>query len=160
MYTMKHIFIVYIEYVKYIYQTNDGGIGHYSLWMPDLGEDKEASGGRDPSTFSLALFRHRRGGPPGHLGNSQTPNPVYMPYKMNCKDPHTGSYHHHKPLIAAIVDSLLHRAELGLTTVLHKIRGVYWHRPRGLGLVRPGLLAEDAGCPPHLLVVGAENSPP
>ena len=33
------------------------------------------------------------------------------------------TYHHHKPLIAAIVDSLLYRSELGLTTILHKIRG-------------------------------------
>ena len=33
------------------------------------------------------------------------------------------TYHHHKPLIAAIVDSLLYRAELGLITILHKIRG-------------------------------------
>jgi len=27
------------------------------------------------------------------------------------------TYHHHKPLIAAVVDSLLHRAKLGLTTI-------------------------------------------
>ncbi len=33
------------------------------------------------------------------------------------------TYHHYKPLIAAIVDSLLYRAELGLTTILHKVRG-------------------------------------
>ena len=34
------------------------------------------------------------------------------------------TYHHHKPrILAAIVDSLLYRAELGLTTILHKIRG-------------------------------------
>jgi ribonuclease HI len=33
------------------------------------------------------------------------------------------TYHHHKPLIAAIVDSLISRSELGLTTILHKIRG-------------------------------------
>ncbi len=31
--------------------------------------------------------------------------------------------YHHKPLIATIVDSLIYRAELGLTTILHKIRG-------------------------------------
>ncbi len=33
------------------------------------------------------------------------------------------TYHHHKSLITAIVDSLLYRAELGLPTILHKIRG-------------------------------------
>ncbi len=33
------------------------------------------------------------------------------------------TYHQHKPLIAAIVDSLLYRAELGLITILHKIKG-------------------------------------
>jgi ribonuclease HI len=38
------------------------------------------------------------------------------------KPSHT-TYHHHKPLIAAIVDSLLYIAELGFTTILHKIRG-------------------------------------
>jgi hypothetical protein len=32
-------------------------------------------------------------------------------------------YHHHKPLLAAIVDFLLYRAKLGLPTILHKIRG-------------------------------------
>jgi hypothetical protein len=32
------------------------------------------------------------------------------------------TYHHHKPLITAIVDSLLYRAELVLTSILHKIR--------------------------------------
>ena len=32
-------------------------------------------------------------------------------------------YHHHKPLIKAIVDILLYRAGLGLPTVLHKTRG-------------------------------------
>ena len=35
--------------------------------------------------------------------------------------------------------------------------GACSHRPRGSGLVGPGLLAEDARCPPHLLVVGARN---
>jgi hypothetical protein len=33
------------------------------------------------------------------------------------------NYHHHKPLISAIVDILLYRAKLGLPTALHKIRG-------------------------------------
>ena len=30
------------------------------------------------------------------------------------------------------------------------VRGTCWHRPRGRGLVGPGLLAEDAKCPPPL----------
>ncbi len=33
------------------------------------------------------------------------------------------TYHHHKPLAIAIVDYLLYKAELGLPTTLHKIRG-------------------------------------
>ncbi len=32
-------------------------------------------------------------------------------------------YHHHKPLITSILDTLLYRAGQGLPTVLHKIRG-------------------------------------
>jgi ribonuclease HI len=32
-------------------------------------------------------------------------------------------YHHHKPLITAIVKSLQYRIRLGLATILHKIRG-------------------------------------
>jgi ribonuclease HI len=36
--------------------------------------------------------------------------------------PSRTAYHHHKPLITAIIDSLLYRAELGLPTILHKIR--------------------------------------
>ena len=57
----------------------------------------------------------------------------------------------------------------GRTSARRLVKGVYkgmpshfsgacWHRPRGPSLVEPGLLEEDARCPPHLLVVGDGNS--
>jgi hypothetical protein len=36
--------------------------------------------------------------------------------------------------------------------------GAFWHRPRGLGLVELGLLAEEARCPPISLWWALENS--
>jgi ribonuclease HI len=43
--------------------------------------------------------------------------------QLELQRPSHTTYHHHKPLIAATVDSLLYKSELGLTTILHKIRG-------------------------------------
>jgi len=42
--------------------------------------------------------------------------------------------------------------------LLLEIRGALWHRPRGPDPVKLGLLAKDAICPTHLVVVGARNS--
>ncbi len=44
-------------------------------------------------------------------------------HKNELQKPSYTTYHNHKPLIAAIADSLLNRAELEHTTILHKIRG-------------------------------------
>ena len=48
----------------------------------------------------------------------------------------------------AFLDHLGVMGTLHLPIMTTEARGVCWHRPRDLGLVGPGLLEEDARCPP------------
>jgi ribonuclease HI len=43
--------------------------------------------------------------------------------QIQLQRPSYNTYHHHKPLVAAIVKTLHNRASLGLPTKLNKIRG-------------------------------------